>query len=173
MNRLRELRANVGMAAYEKSALCKYIEEALAESYAQVKVNGIRALPGGDLLVVASKGIGKRTPVDQYPSQGRGGKGVTAMKLAPKTGDIVAAGMVRADQTVVMLSTAGQVIRIPASQISRIGRATQGVTLMRLGASEAVASMAVVEPRSERDDNGRVGADGHLGGDGSENGRVS
>jgi hypothetical protein len=47
MNRLRELRANVGMAAYEKSALCKYIEEALAESYAQVKVNGIRALPDG------------------------------------------------------------------------------------------------------------------------------
>jgi DNA gyrase subunit A len=129
--------------------------------------------PGGDLLVIASKGLGKRTGVDQYPSQGRGGKGVTAMKLTPKTGDIVAAGMVRADQTVVMLSTSGQVIRIPAAQISRIGRATQGVTLMRLGPNEAVASMTVVEPRNDRDGNGRVLPDGSYGSDGSENGRVS
>jgi DNA gyrase subunit A len=129
--------------------------------------------PGGDLLVVAANGLGKRTAVDQYPSQGRGGKGVTAMKLSAKTGDIVAAGMVRPDQTVVMLSTGGQVIRIPAAQISRIGRATQGVTLMRLGAKETVASMTVVEPKSERDGNGVVGPNGSHGADGSENGRVS
>jgi DNA gyrase subunit A len=95
------------------------------------------------------------------------------MKLSPKTGDIVAAGMVRADQTVVMLSTAGQVIRIPASQISRIGRATQGVTLMRLRPGESVASMTVVEPKSERDGNGFVSLDGSNGVDGSSNGRVS
>jgi hypothetical protein len=47
MNGLREFRADVGMAAYNKSALCRYIEEALAESYAQVKVNGLRSLPEG------------------------------------------------------------------------------------------------------------------------------
>lgn len=126
--------------------------------------------PGGDLLVVAANGLGKRTSVDQYPSQGRGGKGVTAMKLSPKTGDIVAAGMVRPEQTVVMLSTGGQVIRIPASQISRIGRATQGVTLMRLGAKETVASMTVVDPKSETAGNGLVSSNGV---DGSENGRIS
>jgi len=129
--------------------------------------------PGGDLLIVAAKGLGKRTGVDQYPSQGRGGKGVTAMKLSPKTGNIVAAGMVRPDQTVVMLSTVGQVIRIPASQISRIGRATQGVTLMRLRPGESVASMTVVDPKSERDGNGFVSPDGSNGVDGSSNGRVS
>jgi DNA gyrase subunit A len=125
---------------------------------------------GGDLLVVAAKGLGKRTAVDQYPIQGRGGKGVTAMKLTPKTGEIVAAGMVREDQTVVMLSTGGQVIRIPAVQISRIGRATQGVTLMRLGASEAVASMTVVDPRAEQI-NGLPNPNGSV--DGTENGRLS
>jgi DNA gyrase subunit A len=126
--------------------------------------------PGGDLLVVAANGLGKRTSVDQYPSQGRGGKGVTAMKLSPKTGDIVAAGMVKPEQTVVMLSTGGQVIRIPAAQISRIGRATQGVTLMRMGAKETVASMTVVEPKSETAGNGLVSSNGV---DGSENGRLS
>lgn len=47
MNGLRELRADIGMKAYAKSELCRYLEEALAESYAQVKVNGLRALPDG------------------------------------------------------------------------------------------------------------------------------
>jgi DNA gyrase subunit A len=129
--------------------------------------------PGGDLLVVAANGIGKRTSVDQYPSQGRGGKGVAAMRLSPKTGAIVAAGMVRPDQTVVMLSTGGQIIRIPAAQISRIGRATQGVTLMRMGAKETVASMTVVDPKSEREENGFVSSDDGIANGGSENGRVS
>jgi DNA gyrase subunit A len=129
--------------------------------------------PGGDLLVVSANGLGKRTSVDQYPSQGRGGKGVTAMKLSPKTGDIVAAGMVRPDQTVVMLSTGGQVIRIPAAQISRIGRATQGVTLMRLSAKETVASMTVVDPKSERDSTTLVVPNGSHVTAGSDNGRVS
>jgi DNA gyrase/topoisomerase IV subunit A len=64
-------------------------------------------------------------------------------------------------------------IRIPASQISRIGRATQGVTLMRLGAKETVASMTVIEPKSESDGNGFVSPDGSNGVDGSGNGRVS
>jgi DNA gyrase subunit A len=78
--------------------------------------------------------------------------------------------MVKPEQTVVMLSTGGQVIRIPAHQISRIGRATQGVTLMRLGAKETVASMTVVEPKSENMGNGLAPSNGV---DGSENGRLS
>jgi DNA gyrase subunit A len=106
---------------------------------------------GKDLLVVAERGLGKRTPIDQYPIQGRGGKGVTAMKLTPKTGKIVGAAMVSPDQSVIMMSSSGQVIRIPVAQISRIGRATQGVTLMRLGEKETVASMTVVDPKTERD----------------------
>jgi DNA gyrase subunit A len=103
----------------------------------------------GDLLVVAQKGLGKRTPISQFRSQGRGGKGVTAMRLTPKTGDIVAAAMAEPDDTIMLMNTAGVVIRIPVKQISRIGRATQGVTLMRLGDGEQVASMTVVERKDE------------------------
>ena len=74
------------------------------------------------------------------------------MKLTAKTGDVVAAAMVGKEHTVVMISSGGQVIRMPAAQISRIGRATQGVTLMRLKNNELVVSMAAVEPKSEADD---------------------
>jgi len=106
-----------------------------------------------DLLVIGTKGLGKRTPMSQYSRIKRGGKGVTAMKLTDRTGDIVQAAMVKGDETVVMLSTAGQMIRIPCSQINRSGRATQGVTLMRMsGANETVASMTVIEPKSDEDD---------------------
>jgi DNA gyrase subunit A len=108
--------------------------------------------PGADLLVVSAKGLGKRTAISQYRSQGRGGKGVQAMKLTSKTGKVVAAGMANAEDTVVLMNTGGHVIRIPASQISRIGRTTQGVTLMRLGAGEQVASMTIVEPKAAQED---------------------
>lgn len=110
------------------------------------------ARPETDLLVVSAKGLGKRTAISQYRSQGRGGKGVQAMKLTAKTGKIVAAGMANPDDTVVLMNTGGHVIRIPASQISRIGRTTQGVTLMRLGRGEQVASMTIVEPKAAEDD---------------------
>ncbi|MBX3069578.1 MAG: DNA gyrase subunit A [Thermomicrobiales bacterium] len=105
-----------------------------------------------DLLVVASKGLGKRTATEQFPRQGRGGKGVTAMKLTDRTGHVVAAAMVGDEHAVVMISSAGQIIRLPATQISRIGRATQGVTLMRLKETESVVSVTAVEPKSEEPD---------------------
>jgi DNA gyrase subunit A len=104
-----------------------------------------------DLLVVAQRGLGKRTPFGQFSRIGRGGKGVTAMKLTEKTGDIVGAGVVTGDENVMMISSSGQVIRIPVGQISRIGRATQGVTLMRMADGEKIASITIVGPRSDED----------------------
>ena len=107
--------------------------------------------PEHDLFVIAEKGLGKRTPFSQFSRINRGGKGVTAMRLTDKTGDIVGAGVVTGDENVVMMSTAGQVIRIPVEQISRIGRATQGVTLMRMPGKEKIATMTIVDGRVESD----------------------
>jgi DNA gyrase subunit A len=128
-------------------------------------VHGIRLRPGDrvisseaateedDVLVIGAKGLGKRTPLNQFRGIKRGGQGVTAMKLTDRTGDIVQAAIVKGDETVVLLSTAGQMIRIPCEQINQSGRATQGVTLMRMSnASESVASITVVPPRGESDD---------------------
>ncbi len=109
--------------------------------------------PDDDLLVIGSKGLGKRTAMSQFSRINRGGKGVTAMKLTDRTGVIVNAAIVQGDETVVMLSTAGQMIRIPCEQINRSGRATQGVTLMRMSRpNELVASMTVIKPKNEDDD---------------------
>jgi DNA gyrase subunit A len=108
--------------------------------------------PEEQLLVIGSKGLGKRTPLDQFTRIRRGGKGVTAMKLTDRTGVIVGARMVRGDEQVVLLSSAGQVIRIPCEQINKSGRATQGVTLMRMnGASETVLSIEVFTPTEVAD----------------------
>ncbi len=112
------------------------------------------ATDADDLLVIGAKGLGKRTPLNQYRDIKRGGQGVTAMKLTDRTGDIVGAAIVKGDETVVLLSTAGQMIRIPCSQINQSGRATQGVTLMRMSnAGEQVASITVAP---QIDDSGAV-----------------
>ncbi|MGI8476120.1 MAG: DNA gyrase C-terminal beta-propeller domain-containing protein, partial [Thermomicrobiales bacterium] len=117
--------------------------------------------PGNDLFVVASKGLGKRTSIDEFRGQGRGGKGVAAMRLTPRNGHIVAAAMVNPDQTVMLMNTGGQMIRIPVAQISRIGRATQGVTLMRLTGNDSIVTMTVVDPKNEQDPTAGFGMNGN------------
>ena len=108
--------------------------------------------PNGALLVVSRKGLGKQTPFSEFRAINRGGQGVNAMRLTEKTGDIVGAGVVRGDETLTMISTANQVIKIPMSQIStRTTRATSGVTLMRLSGKEVVASITINHPRDEID----------------------
>lgn len=103
--------------------------------------------PDKDLLVVSAKGLGKRTGLDQYRAQSRGGKGIQAMRLTDRTGKIVAAGMAHRDDAIMLMNTKGIAIRIAADQISRIGRTTQGVTLMRIGKKEEVVSMTIIEPK--------------------------
>src|SRR6478752_879273 len=103
--------------------------------------------PTDDLLVVSRRGFGKRTAINLFRGQGRGGKGIQAMKLTPKTGLIVAAGMVRDEDTVMMMNTKGTIIRIPASQINKLGRTTQGVTLMRFAEDEQVATMTIARAK--------------------------
>jgi DNA gyrase subunit A len=100
-----------------------------------------------DLLVVSEHGMGKRTPIEQYRVQSRGGKGIQAMRLTNRTGDIMGAGMVTDEDAVMLMNSSGIAIRIAARQVSRIGRTTQGVKLMKLGIGESVASMTIIEPR--------------------------
>lgn len=85
-----------------------------------------------DILVVMEKGIGKRTPVEQFPVQNRGGQGVKVAEVTPKTGKVIAVQMV--DQTldeVVLTSKSAQVIKLPLKNIPQLSRPTQGVILMR------------------------------------------
>jgi DNA gyrase subunit A len=107
--------------------------------------------PTKDLLVVSARGFGKRTDLNLFRGQGRGGKGIQAMKLTPKTGHIVAAGIVDDESSVMLMNSKGVIIRIAAKQISRLGRSTQGVTLMRFSDDEQVVTMTIAQNKDDGD----------------------
>ena len=98
-----------------------------------------------DLLVVTENGYGKRTRMSEYPRKGRGGMGVQTVKLTEAKGKLAGAQPVREGYQVMLISTSGQVIRMPTEGIRRAGRATQGVIVMRLREKgEQVSSLAPV-----------------------------
>jgi DNA gyrase subunit A len=99
------------------------------------------------LLVISDSGFGKRTNLDEFRVQGRGGQGITAMKLTGRNGKVAGAYIVNDTQEVMMISSAGVVIRISTGQISRYGRATQGVAVMRLTDDSRIVSIAVVSEK--------------------------
>jgi DNA gyrase subunit A len=97
-----------------------------------------------DLLVVTENGYGKRTRVRDYPVKGRGTMGVKTVQLVDRKGRLAGARIVREGHQVMLISTGGTVIRMPADGIKRSGRATQGVIVMRLRDGEQVSSLALV-----------------------------
>lgn len=100
---------------------------------------------GMEMLVVMMNGYGKRTKVDQFATHARGGVGIKAGVVTTKTGKTVAVrGIERPEDEVVIVSIQGQVIRMPLADVSLIGRATQGVRMMRMNESDKVASVALV-----------------------------
>jgi DNA gyrase subunit A len=102
-----------------------------------------------DLLVVTENGYGKRTRIDEYPVKGRGGLGVKTVQLTEARGQLAGALVVREGYQLMLMSTGGTVIRIPAEDVKRLGRATQGVIVMRTRDGETVSTIA---PVIEQDD---------------------
>jgi DNA gyrase subunit A len=98
----------------------------------------------GDLLVVTENGYGKRTKLADYPRKGRGGLGVKTVQLTEAKGQLTGARVVQHGYQVMLISTGGAVIRMPVDEIKRVGRATQGVIVMRLKEGERVSSVAPV-----------------------------
>jgi DNA gyrase subunit A len=97
-----------------------------------------------DLLVVTENGYGKRTRVSDYPRKGRGGMGVKTVQLTEARGHLAGARVVRDGYQVMLISTGGTVIKMPVTDVKRLGRSTQGVIVMRLREGETVSSIAPV-----------------------------
>ena len=100
------------------------------------------------LLVISEKGFGKRTKVTNFPSHKRGGVGIKAAMVTAKTGPIISVQTI--DPTIteaLLVSKNGQTIRLALEEIKLLGRTTQGVTIMRLGAGDAVSSIGLMEER--------------------------
>ncbi len=101
-------------------------------------------IPDAALLVAGENGIGKRTGFDEYRVQSRGGKGIITMKTGDKTGGVIGALTVRDHDEIMIITTGGQMVRIPVAGIREAGRNTQGVKLVNLDAGDKLQAIAPV-----------------------------
>jgi DNA gyrase subunit A len=98
-----------------------------------------------ELLVVSANGYGKKTPLDEYKVQGRGGSGIITMKVTPKTGKIIASKVVTDEEDeIAAISKKSQVIRVEIKEIPSLGRQTQGVRVMKLREGDSIASITCI-----------------------------
>ncbi|MCM1183893.1 MAG: DNA gyrase subunit A [Roseburia sp.] len=102
---------------------------------------------GESLLIVSEKGMGKRTELDEFTIQKRGGKGVKCYRISEKTGNVVGVKAVKDDNEIMMITTEGVIIQMPANDISMIGRNTSGVKMINLDEGVVVAKIAKVREK--------------------------
>ncbi|QOY37394.1 DNA gyrase subunit A [Anaerobacillus isosaccharinicus] len=100
---------------------------------------------GFDVLTVTEKGYGKKTPIEEYRIQNRGGKGIRTCNITDKNGSVVSLRIVSDEHDLMIISVNGVIIRLHVQDISRTGRNTQGVRLIRIGEGEGVATVAKVD----------------------------
>ena len=101
------------------------------------------------VLMITENGFGKRTFISEYPIQKRGGKGVITYKVTERTGPVISSMIASDEDDILLMSLQGDMIRLDASQISILSRATQGVTLMRIDEENMVVAAAKVEKEEE------------------------
>ncbi len=127
------------------------------------KVCGLAVVTeGAELLTATENGYGKRTPFDDYPTKGRGGQGVIDIRTTARIGKVITIQSIHDDDDVIYVTSGGQIVRSPATQISKVGRNTQGVRLISIKGDDKLASVAPVEAD---DGSGDPPPDGEGGGD--------
>jgi DNA gyrase subunit A len=114
--------------------------------------------PKDYLLTISERGVGKRTRLAEYKTQGRGGSGILTHRVTAKTGKLVSARIVEEVQKddLLLMSEKAQVIRLPIKQVPVLGRATQGVYLMRMNEGDSVSAVVFLEAEGEPLPNGGV-----------------
>ena len=115
------------------------------------------------VLTATGRGYGKRTPLSKYPRKGRGIRGVIGIQCSERNGSLVGAALLDDTHEVMLISNQGTLVRTRAAEIARVGRNTQGVTLIRLPADESLVGVVRVDSLGEEDDNGSGGDDAPVG----------
>lgn len=166
--RITDDQSDVVLATYEGQAIRFEEDQARDTGRATQGVIGIRLRDGdyvvslavidaddkeyAELLAVSEQGYGKRTALDEYPVQGRGGLGVITLKVTDKTGPLVSLSPVLGEEELFVLSEKGILIRTHVRQVSSYGRSSQGVTIMRLGDGDRVVSAQVMLAEEQLDE---------------------
>ena len=110
------------------------------------------ASQGTDLLIVSEKGMGKRTPLDEFTVQHRGGKGLRCYKITEKTGYVIGVKTIKPEEEIMLITTEGIVIRMKSDSISVIGRNTSGVKLINIDADSDIKVASVAKVRFQEED---------------------
>ena len=119
------------------------------------EVVGLEVVPaGGSVLTVCANGYGKRTPIDEYRLQSRGGKGIINIKTTGRNGPVVGVKVLSAETGVMLITEKGMIIRLNTADISSIGRNTQGVRLIQLEEGDHLVSVARLAERDDAEDAG-------------------
>ena len=113
-------------------------------------------------LVCTENGYGKRTSFEEHRLQGRGGSGIIAIRTSERNGEVVAAHAVREDESLMLITAQGKMIRMNIADISVIGRATQGVRLINLDKDDRLVSATRVDHADEEPDQENGGEDGEI-----------
>jgi DNA gyrase subunit A len=116
------------------------------------------------VLTATENGYGKRSPIAEYTRHGRGTQGMIAIQTSARNGKVVAAKLVKPEDEIMLITTGGVLIRTRVAEIREMSRATQGVTLINLGAEEKLAGLEKVV---ETEENGTGNGNGSTGDDGS------
>jgi len=124
------------------------------------EVIAVNILSEGEIITATEHGYGKRTPVDEFSRQGRGGQGVIAIRTAGRNGAVVGALQVGMEDEIMLITSAGTLVRTPVADISVMGRNTQGVRLIRLDEEDRLVGIEGVEAlRSAEDDDDQEAED--------------
>jgi DNA gyrase subunit A len=116
------------------------------------EVIGLEIVNEGLLLTATENGYGKRTAVDDFPVQGRGGQGVIAIQTTDRNGSTVGAVRVADEDEVMLISSNGTLVRTSVADISIMGRNTQGVRLIRVGSGQRLVGLARIEAIEDEDE---------------------
>jgi DNA gyrase subunit A len=118
----------------------------------ELVVSMIIAEGEGDILTASANGFGKRTPLEEYPKKGRGTQGVIAIQTTARNGALVGAVQLDEAHEILLISNQGTLVRTRAAEIAKVGRNTQGVTLIRLPQDEVLAGVVAVDALGVEDD---------------------
>ena len=102
--------------------------------------------------MITEKGYGKRTAASEYPTKGRGGKGIKTIKITEKNGLLAGLATVNGDEDIMVITDTGVVIRTGVSNISQTGRSTLGVKVMKLYQDSKIMTFTLVHPEEENDE---------------------
>ncbi len=108
--------------------------------------------PDSEVLVISEKGYGKRTAASEYPVKGRGGKGIKTANITEKNGPLAGVTVVNGDEDIMLITSAGVMIRFDVDDVSQTGRATLGVRLIKVDDGAQVASITAVPKASDEDE---------------------